>query len=1577
MKKGLHRFFSLFLALIMMISIMPAFEMEAFAGTTISFNEYYSTGSRKIAGVSTGGVFKLTATNGSGTNGSANFSDCILETSPETNGSYHYKMYNDKKSITFKSDDGQIEFYASIVYEDKHQGEFKYIKKIDSLKIPPGRRFSTSFIERTYFKRNPSNNKIVSSNTIITQAKTYTSSRVVTVSTVSTNVNGSAVTIPKGTNLNVTSISSDGKKGLVNYSGKNIWVNLSYLNYVAPAVSKPPAPTVTLKTSTDIPIGEQMTIEWNSVTDAKYYTAAMYDSSGNQIKAYNNIYGNSATFVTEAPGTYSFKVTGFNSQYTGDTGTSAQKVTVHSDSTVTYLDSDGTTVIGTQKVSYGFNSTSPLPPEKEGYTFKSWNGGTNGIKNDTTLVAEYTVNQYTVQFIDADGNIIDSQKVKYHEDAIPPEVTTAPTNYEFAGWSSDDYKNVYTINKNEPIKVYAVYTWKNKDLPISCEITSASRQTDGYYVNFKLTNYPNAVTRGRAVVCLKTAEGKLVQSTESAAFSIPESSTETMKVFVPCENAATVAEVLIVDSYLTGVPISHIASTNNIEKSLMWSKWSVDEPEDNGDNEIESRTEYRFRNKRTATGSTKTKEGWTYSGTYSSSVGSWSAWQDAIINSYSYEDKKREVQSQTVNVWANKTKHNYYHWHSYSYNRNNSYKHDSTYYDHYISLDWALSYKSTGSTGINWYGTYSCPACGHSNYWIPNGTSTESYVSGTKNQYRYRDTYYTYNFYRWDNNDWSDWSADSVSATSSRQVDTRTTYRYKSTSAGIEDNSGVERTYTGNIGAEYAGKQITLYVYKADEASDYSNEYVGQTIVGDDGSYTFIYKLREEPSIKTGDMNIAIALEGTTNMTVVDTIVAPKPKYTVTYYGYDKDGNEIIISQQEVEEGKSAVVPEQNPEREGYTFVCWNNTCTNIRSDMEVRPVYVEKTYSVIIIDFRTNVTIKKEYHHGDPIPTPDLNDCDSGIAKGWDVVLLDKEKNENDDNIIKKDNAVVLLNDDETADSVTSQDAAEESIVEEATDVDVINGGVAATSDMVISAVYDTKTYNVDFYDYEGNVVDSQTVEYDGSVEAPELPQSDGVEYYDWDISEEDLMGIKENIAVIPEYTFDETTPNPTAGVTTGAYDDTQTVTLSCDDENAIIYYTTDGTDPTENIDAMVYSEPLTISNTTTLSFYAESFNKNASDVVNEYYVIGDNGKIVTVHDTLDDIESETRIVNSISEITYNDYNYNEGYTLEGFYTDEECTVAASTNDADYSSVVDLYAKYNINMYTVGFYDETQSENHPLKEVTVEYGSSVEPPIVEDKTDMVFVGWEGGDYKFIEGDTRLVAVFKNPSEIVTINLDKTNYSIEDGNSFKINATIDNSDNLELIWLSSNEDVAIVSDDGTVTAVGAGDAIIYAITDDDSAIAECKVTVEKSINKSICLKELSTLRLDSNGNLRNLPIDGSNTVDYVRSQLKNNYSSLIFTNINNKTIESTDLVGTGTIITLVNNDVTVDTMAIALTGDITGDGLINNRDVAYAARVMIKKQNASEIQLTAIDVNGDGKVNNRDVAMLSRYLVGKESIVLK
>ena len=93
---------------------------------------------------------------------------------------------------------------------------------------------------------------------------------------------------------------------------------------------------------------------------------------------------------------------------------------------------------------------------------------------------------------------------------------------------------------------------------------------------------------------------------------------------------------------------------------------------------------------------------------------------------------------------------------------------------------------------------------------------------------------------------------------------------------------------------------------------------------------------------------------------------------------------------------------------------------------------------------------------------------------------------------------------------------------------------------------------------------------------------------------------------------------------------------------------------------------------------------------------------------------------------------------------------------------------------------------------------------------------------------------------------------------------------------------------------------------------------------------------------------------------------------NGSELATSKIVGTGSQIKLYNGDEVTDTRIIIITGDMTGDGVINNRDVALFNRYLVNKVTVEDYQALAVDVNGDGYINNRDAAMIARYLVGKD-----
>ncbi len=80
--------------------------------------------------------------------------------------------------------------------------------------------------------------------------------------------------------------------------------------------------------------------------------------------------------------------------------------------------------------------------------------------------------------------------------------------------------------------------------------------------------------------------------------------------------------------------------------------------------------------------------------------------------------------------------------------------------------------------------------------------------------------------------------------------------------------------------------------------------------------------------------------------------------------------------------------------------------------------------------------------------------------------------------------------------------------------------------------------------------------------------------------------------------------TPSPYAGYTSGEYSEPVSVKLYNQDENAVIYYTTDGSEPDNN--SKKYVKPIKISKDTTLKFIAYSENHAKSITITENYNFG-----------------------------------------------------------------------------------------------------------------------------------------------------------------------------------------------------------------------------------------------------------------------------------------------------------------------------------------------------------------------------------
>lgn len=118
--------------------------------------------------------------------------------------------------------------------------------------------------------------------------------------------------------------------------------------------------------------------------------------------------------------------------------------------TVTFM--DGKTVLKTEKVQHGSAATAPEVPEQDGKTFKEWDQGFSNVTSDLTINAVYDVDTFTVTFKDGE-KVLETQTVEYEAAATAPDTArlSPPEGMHFAKWDKDFSK------VTEDIEVSAVY----------------------------------------------------------------------------------------------------------------------------------------------------------------------------------------------------------------------------------------------------------------------------------------------------------------------------------------------------------------------------------------------------------------------------------------------------------------------------------------------------------------------------------------------------------------------------------------------------------------------------------------------------------------------------------------------------------------------------------------------------------------------------------------------------------------------------------------------------------------------------------------------------------------------------------------------------------------------------------------------------------------------------------------------------------------------------------------------------------------------------------------------------------------
>jgi predicted 3-demethylubiquinone-9 3-methyltransferase (glyoxalase superfamily) len=200
-----------------------------------------------------------------------------------------------------------------------------------------------------------------------------------------------------------------------------------------------------------------------------------------------------------------------------------------------------------------------------------------------------------------------------------------------------------------------------------------------------------------------------------------------------------------------------------------------------------------------------------------------------------------------------------------------------------------------------------------------------------------------------------------------------------------------------------------------------------------------------------------------------------------------------------------------------------------------------------------------------------------------------------------------------------------------------------------VFAAGYDVSDLTVSTNYVEFPVTISEFIQYSGDIYYIKISYEDGTEIYPGGLSEYagevqfriaapsgtsfwdpdndfSYTGLESGTAAQTEYipVYDGSTllygnepgestvvATPTFSPAGGTYTAAQSVTINCATSGATIYYTTDGSTPTEA--SNVYSEPITVSSTTTINAYATASGKRDSKVASATYTIDAAEQVAT----------------------------------------------------------------------------------------------------------------------------------------------------------------------------------------------------------------------------------------------------------------------------------------------------------------------------------------------------------------------------
>lgn len=219
--------------------------------------------------------------------------------------------------------------------------------------------------------------------------------------------------------------------------------------------------------------------------------------------------------------------------------------------TVVYVDWVNSSIIETKQFEYGSELTLPtVTLSSKGKVFKGWSYKAGYVVKDNLVVeAVYDAVIYTVSFVDATGEVINTQKIPYGGSAELPE-GPARDGYTFNGWSTDE--KWWDVTKD--MEITPIYALKNSGVSVSLSETDYIysgktikpevyvENADGYSVDPEdyTVSYSNKSSKstGEYTVTVKLADE--YKSTQTLTYTISPKAVTGVKVTSSSKKSAKI-----------------------------------------------------------------------------------------------------------------------------------------------------------------------------------------------------------------------------------------------------------------------------------------------------------------------------------------------------------------------------------------------------------------------------------------------------------------------------------------------------------------------------------------------------------------------------------------------------------------------------------------------------------------------------------------------------------------------------------------------------------------------------------------------------------------------------------------------------------------------------------------------------------------------------------------------------------------------------------------------------------------------------------------------------------------------------